>query len=107
MNALTWEYSDSIGRTQLSEPIRYKEALALLIHVRHHCFVNSELEGDSDFRMAFRKLNRLYVQLRDNAYWVTPKMAGRPPKHANGAERQKAYRKRHRGRFFRKWCGNG
>lgn len=43
------------------------EALAKLISVRHHCFERG-VKGrhpDGDFRMAFRDVNRLYVELRD------------------------------------------
>jgi hypothetical protein len=45
-----------------------EEALEKLISVRHHCFVRG-VAGRSpskDFRLAFRTLNRLYVELRDN-----------------------------------------
>jgi hypothetical protein len=43
-----------------------EEALAKLISVRHHCFVAGVLHYEADYRDAFRTLNRLYVQLRDN-----------------------------------------
>jgi hypothetical protein len=38
-----------------------------LISVRHYCFVRGILGQcpDSDFRQAFRTLNRLYVEVRD------------------------------------------
>lgn len=42
-----------------------QEALEKLISVRHHCFVRGVLRDEGDFRMAFRDVNRLYVQLRD------------------------------------------
>lgn len=43
------------------------EALEKLISVRHHCFVRGMLQKNPDagFALAFRDLNRLYVNLRD------------------------------------------
>jgi hypothetical protein len=45
-----------------------EEAIAKLISVRHHCFVRGVLgqHADSAFRQAFRTVNRLYVEVRDN-----------------------------------------
>jgi hypothetical protein len=44
-----------------------EEALAKLISVRHHCFGKGIIgrNPDSDFRQAFRTVNRHYVELRD------------------------------------------
>jgi hypothetical protein len=51
------------------------EALEKLISVRHYCFVRGVLgnrkkghdeHAEDDFRQAFRTVNRLYVELRDN-----------------------------------------
>ena len=42
-----------------------EQALEKLISVRHHCFVNRD---DSGYLMAFRDLNRLYVDLRDSEW---------------------------------------
>jgi hypothetical protein len=51
------------------------DTIARLISVRHHCFVRgvlgnrkkgyNEWPGD-DFLQAFRTVNRLYIELRDN-----------------------------------------
>ena len=52
------------------------EALAILIHARHHAFVEGvlghrssnrklDVQPQDDYRMAFRDLNRAYVSLRD------------------------------------------
>lgn len=43
------------------------EAIAKLISVRHHCFMLGVLGRSplDDFRHAFRTINRLYVELRD------------------------------------------
>lgn len=45
------------------------EALEKLISVRHHCFVRGVLQKnpDSGFALAFRDVNRLYVNLRDGS----------------------------------------
>ncbi|MGD0957218.1 MAG: hypothetical protein ABR953_10375 [Candidatus Acidiferrales bacterium] len=42
------------------------KAIAKLVSVRHYCFVRGVLgkHPDSDFRQAFRTLNRLYVEAR-------------------------------------------
>jgi len=44
-----------------------EQALAKLISARHHCFKRGVLGRHplDDFRQAFRTLNRLYVDLRD------------------------------------------
>lgn len=51
----------------MSETEVRKILLAKLISVRHHCFVRGVLgkKPDSDFRQAFRTVNRLYVEMRD------------------------------------------
>jgi hypothetical protein len=69
------------------------EPIDKLIAVRHYCFVRGVLGNRStkcgedrapeeDFRRAFRTVNRLYVQLRDNIApesmrkgWKRPKAA--------------------------------
>lgn len=49
-------------------------ALGKLISIRHFCFVRGVLGrdadrigGDDDFRQAFRMLNRLYVEVRNES----------------------------------------
>jgi hypothetical protein len=46
--------------------ITAREALDKLISARHYCFVRGIVgrKPDGDFRMAFRDLNRLYVELK-------------------------------------------
>lgn len=43
-----------------------REALEKLISVRHYCFVRGVAgrKPESDFRMAFRNFNRLYVEVK-------------------------------------------
>ena len=50
-----------------------RDALAILVHVRHRCFQRGVLGNykkgakehpEDDFKLAFRVVNRLYVQLR-------------------------------------------
>lgn len=42
-----------------------EETLCKLISIRHCCFVQGIRENKSDFRMAFRDVNRAYVTVRD------------------------------------------
>jgi hypothetical protein len=65
------------------------DGIAKLITVRHYCFVRGVLgsrsnkrgedqPAEEDFRQAFRTMNRLYAQLRDNiAPEVVPKRTRR------------------------------
>jgi hypothetical protein len=43
-----------------------EQAREKLISVRHYCFVRGVVGGssDGDFRMAFRDLNRLYLEVK-------------------------------------------
>jgi hypothetical protein len=43
-----------------------EQAIEKLISVRHYCFVRgiAGRKPESDFRMAFRDLNRLYVEVK-------------------------------------------
>jgi len=43
-----------------------RDAVDRLISVRHHCFLKGVVgrSPDGDFRMAFRDLNRLYVEVK-------------------------------------------
>jgi predicted acyl esterase len=60
------------------------EVLRKLISIRHHCFLRVDEEGS--FRMAFRTLNRLYVEMRDGVALNTP--IARPERSRRGAARR-------------------
>jgi hypothetical protein len=67
------------------------EVLAKLISVRHYCFVRGVLGNrkkgynqspEDDFRQAFRTVNRLYVELRENIAPRSTLMGTRPRRAA-------------------------
>jgi len=67
-----------------------EETLGQLVSIRHHCFVRGIVDNESDFRMAFRDVNRAYVTLRDEKPGVAIRCGGRPRKYRTAAARRKA-----------------
>lgn len=63
-----------------------EEALNKLISVRHHCFVGWRGHDDS-YRLAFRDLNRLYVELRDGRKAPESILRGRRGGRTNAVSR--------------------